>query len=262
MSNLPERSRTPEEVELELKQAELKKLESEFAQRQLDLETLRGELSAFEREYLRVVGVKLAELDEIEAEIAELLAKANPKDSEVRHKAEAAREHARNSADAAREASEGVKEREFKPSDELKKLYREVAKQIHPDLANDESEKEKRHHLMAEASEAYRNGDIARLQQILKEWQHSPESVKGQGAGADLVRVIRKAALIRNRISLIDAEIQTLTSSDLYELKEQVFDAKKSGRNLLEEMASSVQKDILSAKSRLTFTAKKATVRE
>jgi hypothetical protein len=65
------RSQTPEEHELERKQAELVALEAELIQRELDLATLRAELAYFESRYLRTVGVLYAELDEIEAQIAE-----------------------------------------------------------------------------------------------------------------------------------------------------------------------------------------------
>ena len=41
-----------------------------LAQRELDLLTLQAELNEFESLYLRLVGVKYAELDEIEARIA------------------------------------------------------------------------------------------------------------------------------------------------------------------------------------------------
>ena len=255
MSKSLEHVQTPEEVELELKRTELSRLEAQLAQRELDLETLRAELFSFERQYMQVVGIRLAELDQVEAEIAVLLSKANPANAEIRAKAETAREQAQGSAEAAREAAESGARLDFKPSDELKKLYREVAKQIHPDLANDDSEKEKRHRLMAEASEAYRNGDIARLQQILCEWQHSPEAVKGEGAGADLVRVIRKSALIRNRLAAIDSEVEVLKTSELYELREQVASAKKAGRDLLKDMEASVEEDIAAARHRLNRMA-------
>jgi septal ring factor EnvC (AmiA/AmiB activator) len=65
------KNQTPEERELKRKQTELDSLETELIQRELDLATLRAELAEFESRYLRTVGVLYAELDEIEAQIAE-----------------------------------------------------------------------------------------------------------------------------------------------------------------------------------------------
>lgn len=68
----------PEEEELKLKRQELQGLESKLIELELQLMSLKGELSAFERLYLKQVGVLYAELDEIEAQIAELLARRDP----------------------------------------------------------------------------------------------------------------------------------------------------------------------------------------
>ncbi len=56
---------TPEEQELALKQAELLTLQTELAQRELDIATLQAEPRSFEGHYLRIVGVKYAELDDL-----------------------------------------------------------------------------------------------------------------------------------------------------------------------------------------------------
>jgi hypothetical protein len=54
------KNQTPEERELEKKQAELSSLEAELIQRELDLATLRAELADFESRYLRTVGILYA----------------------------------------------------------------------------------------------------------------------------------------------------------------------------------------------------------
>ena len=46
--------------------------------------------------------------------------------------------------------------------------------------------------LMTEANAAYERGDAETLRRILEEYESSPESVKGVGVAADLVRVIRQ----------------------------------------------------------------------
>jgi hypothetical protein len=162
-----------------------------LAERELDLATLRAELHGFERTYLRIVGSRLAELDEIEAQIAEAGARNQPKDREAQERASQALAQAQESAQAVEAEQEAGKREPFTPSENLQKLYREVARRIHPDLATDEGERKRRHELMTEANRASEMGDVARLEAILRDWESSPESVKGEGRGAELVRVIR-----------------------------------------------------------------------
>lgn len=244
------RTQTPEERELSRKRYELSELEAELAQRELDLATLQAELHTFEARYIRIVGVTYAELDEIEAQIAEAEARLKPKDNKIKEQAVKARAQAQGSAQAAGIAQE-PREEKFKPSESLKKLYREIAKRIHPDLTLDEEERARREQLMGEANRAYEEGDEAKLQAILNEWESSPESVKGEGVASELVRVIRKIAQVEKRLRIIETEITQLEESDLYQLKTKVEVAEDKGRDLLAEMASRVDEQIARASRRL-----------
>jgi hypothetical protein len=97
LSNIA-RTQTPEERELAAKTAELAVLETQLAQRELDIATFRVELHAFERRYLRIVGVKFVEIDVLEAQIAEALNRRDPSDETSRPRAEQARSKATPSA--------------------------------------------------------------------------------------------------------------------------------------------------------------------
>jgi len=248
---------TPEEKELNKKLSELAALESELAQRELDLATLQAELRTFERRYLSIVGVRYTELDEIEAKTAEALARLNPKDSKAQEQATQARTQAQESAHATSNVKDTEQPYKFKPSEGLKKLYREVAKRIHPDLATDEEERIRRQQLMAEANQAYEEGDEERLKDILREWESSPESVKGEGIGTDLVRIIRKIAQVEERFRTIEIEITQLKGSDLCKLKTKVEEAEKEKRNLLIEMANQLDKQIADASEHLAGVTRK-----
>lgn len=240
---------TPEERELSKKQAELQELEDRLGEEELELATLRAELNTFEAIYIRVVGVKYAELDEIEAKIAEARLRQNPSDEDYQEEVEKARSRAKESKEATSHIEEVVKD--FKPSDNLKKLYREVAKRIHPDLAENDAERLKREELMVKANLAYQEGDVEKLRAILNEWEDSPESVKGEGAGADLVRIIRKISHVEVRLRAIELEITKMRESELYQLKTKVEAAEDEGRDLLSEMASKVEDEINEAHARL-----------
>ena len=241
----------PEDEELLRKQEELIALETELIERELSLANLKASLSAFEGEYLRRVGTLYAELDEIEAMIAESVAKqARTPDNEKR--ATEAREKAQESHSAAHGSAAQTKE--FTPSPELKKLYREVAKKIHPDLASDEADRLNRDALMARANIAYENGDEEQLRQILAEYESSPDTVKGDGVAADLVRTIRKISQIKIRLEEIKSEIELLVACELNQLLKKATELKDGGRDLFDEMGESVKLKIAEATGILNNT--------
>lgn len=246
-----QKNQTPEERELNAKQAEFAKLQQELAQRELDLTTLEIDLRAFEMRYLRIVGSRYAVLDEIEAKIAQFNALSNPENAAAREKAEAARKQADESAQRTTVPSTDSAKNEFKPSEDLKTLYREVAKQIHPDLSEDEAERIPREVLMTEANLAFENGDTERLRQILHEWESSPESFKGEGTAAELIRVIRKIAQVRERLHAIDGQIAVLNNSDQFQLKKRVEESEMGGIDLLGRMAQDIDKRIAAAQIEL-----------
>jgi hypothetical protein len=246
------RRKTPEEREYEKKTVELLAIEGIVAERELEFATLRAELDAFSIQYQLAVGALIAELDSLLAEIADITARLNPKDSTARAEAEDLRQRAEESADAMgwmREHLDDV--REFHPSDELKRLYRECAKAFHPDLAMDEAEKLRRESIMADANDAYQHGDIDRLQRILQGWHESPDSVQGNDMAAELIRTIRKIAQMEERCELIAAELAALQASEIFQLRKTVENAKDEGKDLLAEMADHLHERITAEKRRL-----------
>lgn len=148
-SKIARRTFPSEEEELARQRKELTLLQAKLTERELFLMNLRVELSAFEGQYLRQVGTLYAELDEWKAKIAERLA-----EEEGTEESRSAAANARTQADESDSAvhGEAAKVQEFIPSAELKALYRQVAKRVHPDLATDEADRQTREHLMAEAS--------------------------------------------------------------------------------------------------------------
>ena len=243
--------RTPEDEELAKKQAELGQLEGELADRELHLATLQGEIRAFECRYVKTVGVLYAELDEINAQLAERLVVTSG--SEVtKHAADNARQQADHSRSVVH--SEIIEVSDFTPSQELRSLYREVAKRIHPDLACELVDRQKREVLMARANQAYREGDRDQLRKILEEYESTPESVQGSGTAADLVRVIRKIKQVTIRLSQISQEAQKLLDSAIAKLKTQAEESEREGRDLLYELASRIRERIAVSRRRLEDT--------
>jgi hypothetical protein len=230
-----------EEQELARKRHELAILQSALADRELFLADLRARLGVFEGRYLREVGVLYAELDNWNSKVAELAAEKDGSE-EAKSAAAEAREQAEESYAASH--GEAAKAVDFSPSPELKKLFREVVRQIHPDNAADDADRAVRNRLMAQANLAYRRGDADALRRILEEYKSSPESVTGEGVGADLVRVLRQIGRIVKRLAQIEAEAAELSSSEIALLMAKVETATAKGRNFLAEMKLDVQRRI------------------
>jgi hypothetical protein len=229
---------SPQERELAEKRQELAILQAELTERELSAANLRAELGAFEGRYLREVGLLYAELDDWNARIAELAAEASGTE-QAKSTATDARARAEESRAAAHDEAAGATD--FSPSPELKRLFREVVKLVHPDNATDEADRAVRNKLMTEANLAYRLGDADALRRILEEYKSSPESIKGGGTAADLQRVIRQIERIVKRLAEIESEVAELTSSEIAKLMATAETARAKGRNLLAEM----KKDVL-----------------
>jgi hypothetical protein len=111
---------------------------------------------------------------------------------------------------------------------------------------------------MAELNDAYKRGDEERIQEILREWHACPESVAGDGPGAELIRVIRKIAQVEKRLKAIAAEMANLRLGQLFKLKQQVEEADANGRYLLKELAERLDREIAEARKELNTVTKSA----
>lgn len=247
---------TPEEQELVRKREEQTAIEAELADRELRAANLRAELAAFEQQYLHFVGSKYAELDELKARLAEYAAQDQPGNEQAKRAADDARSRAEDTKFAAGEKC-ADEPKTFSTTPEMKRLYREVAKRIHPDLTSNRDDRAKRQLLMAEANSAYERGDQERLTRILTEYEHSPEAFQGEGAAAELVRVIRRLSQARSRLAEIEAEMQELLRSDLHQLKLRVDEAEKSGHDIFKQMIAKVDEQIATATQRLAHEGRR-----
>lgn len=239
----------PEERELRQKRTELSVIESQLAGQQRLLSRLQAEMLPFEVRYFRKVGIRCARLDEIEARIAEIHASVRPEDAAAQDAALRARERANRSQRALARRSEKEK---IDPPPALKRLYHAVARRVHPDLGESAADRHVRERLMAHANRAYESGDERRLCAIVREYEFCPETVKGEGTPADLVRVIRKIAQSKERLEEIREEMERVQSSDLYRFKLLVESKAKQGRDLFADVVARVNTRIAASLLRLS----------
>lgn len=240
----------PEEIELNKKRGVLDRLKDRLADREEEMADLRAELEQFEANYTMEVGRLYAELDEIEAQIAEEEVKLVPDDEEIKKRAEELRKRAEESAAGADVDWENCANKR-RPTAEAKKAYHNLARIIHPDLALDQQEKEKRHELMAKLNDAYSAGDQTRLNKLVEDFRDSPDLVQGDTVGDNLVRAIRQIFQVKNRLKELREEKLLAELSENFVLMQKVQAEMLEGRNLLKQMAGRTKTQILKAQRRL-----------
>ena len=232
-----------QEAELARLEEKLAAQEGLLAEKELSYSTLQGELAAFHMRYMKAIGPSLAKLDEIEAKIAELLYLQNPTEH-FYEKAEFAKKRAAETNQESQEAINAPRSKvDFRPTKELKDLYRKVAKKVHPDMGNGEM-LEERTALMAEANEAYKNGDMDALQLILNESAYLTKEKESNYLEKKISRVKQKILIIGKRIDQIELEMIGLKASGLYSLMSNFQIAANDGINYLETMLIEIREKI------------------
>src|ERR1700761_3307859 len=221
---------TPEAADLFDKRRQLAAVRTALAERESELAQIRAQLKTFEGRYLRQVGVLYAEIDDLEARIAEREVDLYDSDS-ARNRAEEARRQAQETHDAA--FGDAREAEEFDPPPSLKTLFREVAKRIHPDFARDDAEQKHFTLLMARANQAYRRGDTETLQRLLDDHREINASIAGEDAAAELLRINRQIQHAERDIAALEAERHTLLASEIAHLFLDAESAAREHRDLL-----------------------------
>ncbi len=132
----------------------------------------------------------------------------------------------------------------------LKKLYRTLTKQYHPDLAEDDEDRDFRTTMMVEVNEAYKSQDGAKLQALVEDL----ESRQFQPIKAVAEPVLTPAETIQklkdelyrtqHRFRKVRAELQNLPNKSSVRLSLEVKLARRQGRDLMAEMIENLKKKI------------------
>jgi chromosome segregation ATPase len=238
---------SPDALALLEKREQLANVRNTLAERESEVAQMRAQLKSFEGRYLRQVAVLYAELDDLEARIAEREADLHESDA-ARRRAEESRQQAQETHDAA--FGDAREAEEFEPPPSLKTLFREVAKRIHPDFARDDGEAKYFTMLMARANQAYSRGDAEMLQRLLDDHLEINVSVAGEDSAAEVLRITRQIRHAERDIARLDVEQQSLESSEIAQLHMDAESAAREHRDLLTELATTIRGQIADAQRR------------
>lgn len=228
------------ENELEDLHARLLELENRLGDRRSEVTLTRADLDAFRIKYRHEVGLLHEELDRLELALAEAeLGILTERLGEIPEP---------------QPATPTVNRIESAPrftTDAIRKLFRDVAKAIHPDLAQDPTARHRRHSLMVEANRAYAVGDEEQLRAILQAWERSPEAVQGTDQEAMRLRLLRRIDQIEEQLAALAGDLAAMQESSLWKLKAMVDDEAAKGKDLIKDMVRRLKRDILVATNRL-----------
>ncbi len=218
--------------------AEAERVAALLGERRAELSALQEEFREFKERYARTVGGRLAELAEVEAEIRRAEARLAGLEEDDGGAGEGAPDFY-GTAPSAAPAKSG-----------LRKLFWSVARMFHPDHAADEEEARRRHAIMAEASRAYRDGDVESLSTLLDDEQlqsycaTAAREDEPEDAAARLVH-------LKEELITIEFGIKRLKQDRLYHLMLKAAEESREGRDALAQTAETVTRKIAKARNRL-----------
>jgi hypothetical protein len=156
---------------------------------EIAVETFRVEVENFSRLHHQRLGPVHARLDELDARIAEAVA-ARSGDPEDRRRADEARAAVLpmpgveelfqgwiDSEGLSPEATAMLNEQSVqppprvRPGEEARKAYRDLVRRAHPDLAQDDGDRDRREAFMIRVNNAYARGDAGELAALAEEWE-------------------------------------------------------------------------------------------
>ncbi|MEU3721248.1 J domain-containing protein [Streptomyces sp. NPDC031705] len=194
---------------------------------EIAVETFRVEVENFSRLHHQKLGPMYSRLDELDALIAEAKA-ARSGDAEDLRRAREARSlvmpmpgvdelfHDWLDADGiSDDAAAMLTDRpvrppqRVRPTEEVRRLYRELVRKAHPDLAQDEAERERRDAFIARVNAAYGRGEEGLLRELAEEWEAGPAPEEARPSESEeLYARLEWLAQRKELLSLVAKELE------------------------------------------------------
>lgn len=237
--------------------AEIEQKRSELARVWAELRALRREMDDFAVLYNRTIGPLEAQLDTIRQQIEALQFQDLPSiNLDLRSvwgsEYESVEAQYRRAMDP--NASPKPKKISAKASpsatETLKTLYRQLARQFHPDTTTDPAEKARLTVIMAQINAAYRAKNIEELYKIANR-KPEPQSAPIYKPPSTFSELLELSKKLDEEIAWVKSEKLRLLASPLMALKIEYSLARSRGRDLLQEIAVKVRADLEAALAEL-----------
>lgn len=240
---------------------ELKKVQAQIDKTEDELAVREEDLRSFEFEYEANVGYLVEQLAILEEEVNDYLNRIK-----IMRTEKTFGEGYRTVEDQFDEKWNAPRRERSKPKPpktslvteaQLKKLYRQLARKYHPDLALDEDDRARRTEKMSAVNDAYKAKSLTELMALAEEAEAAQpppvrpiptnqEPMRSQSKTEhDMVQVLEEE-LERSRLRLFYAKnaLQNFHHRPMVELALDVKFAQKEGRDILAEMAEEAKRKI------------------
>nr|WP_322974287.1 hypothetical protein [Actinacidiphila epipremni] len=225
---------------------------------EIAVETYRVEVENFSRLHHQRLGPMYARLDELDALIAEAVAAHSGDRADIERAWEARAlvmpmpgvEELFGGllgSDGVRPVEDPNPPRRVRPGKEAQRLYRELVRKAHPDLAqDDEGEKERRSAFIARVNEAYAYADEDALHALAAEWEAGPVPLADLPGEAEvLYGRLEWLAERKEKLSALAAELGESAIGQMMRLAPEDPDA------LLNEIAEQLLTQVAQREARL-----------
>lgn len=235
---------------------------------EIAVETFRVEVENFSRLHHQKLGPMYSRLDELDALIAEAKA-ARTGDPEDLRRARDARslvmpmpgvdelfQDWMDSDGMSDDASAMLTDRavrppeRVRPSEEVRRLYRELVRQAHPDLAQDEAERERRDAFIVRVNAAYGRGEEQMLRELAQEWAAGPAPAEPRlSESEELYERLEWLSRRKELLSVVARELEESAIGSMLRM------APEDPDRLLEEIAEQLLGDVEKREAELAALA-------
>ncbi len=215
-------------------EAELARMRDRLAEIEAEYAMLEAELAVFQADYTREVVTVLAQLHDLEAKI---LARTGDREG-----AREARTRARRTTSEAGAVSPPP---EPVPPASLKRLFRDAAKRMHPDLAPDPEARSHAEAFMKRLNDAYRAGDAGAIADLVRQWDASPIAAGSADDGA------RRVAAVQAAVARAQRRLDELRGSEIAQMMERAMAAAVAGEDHIATLRHHAELALADARARL-----------
>jgi curved DNA-binding protein CbpA len=237
-------------------EAELSALREKVARRreymdllELELSNTRSALQEFTDVYNRRIGPLESRQQQLQQLLEEMMADQEPPSNDWRGKKYESGARSKNGngngAGYSQQDKPFTKRQPSPPPDpdyerKVRDLFRRLAKQYHPDVAQDEDQKKRHEQLMSEINQAYSAKDLEALEQLAKSRGADPAE-PAKTPAAELARLQSELRELEMMIFDIERTIRELDLSPAMQMRSELRADQEDGRDSLSELEAELR---------------------